>query len=66
VGVGVAVAAVIGLEIATQGLVDRMLSGVAAQAVSWSGMLLTLGLVTGAVAGGISARALNSSLAAAQ
>ena len=65
VGVGVAVAAVIGLEIATQGLVDRTLTGVVAQAVSWSRMLLTFGLVTGAVAGAISARALNSSLAAA-
>lgn len=65
VGVGVAVAAVIGLEIATQGLVDRTLTGVVAQAVSWSRMLLTFGLVTGAVAGAISARALRSSLAAA-
>jgi uncharacterized membrane protein len=65
VGVGVAVAAVIGLEIATQGLVDRTLTGVVAQAVSWSRMLLTFGLVTGAVAGAISARALSSSLAAA-
>jgi hypothetical protein len=65
VGVGVAVAAVIGLEMATQGLIDRTLTGVVAQTVSWSGMLLTLGLVTGAVAGAISARALNASLAAA-
>ena len=65
VGVSVAVAAVIGLEIATQGLVDRTLTGVVAQAVSWSRMLLTFGLVTGAVAGAISARALSSSLAAA-
>jgi hypothetical protein len=65
VGVGVAVAAVIGLEIVTQGLVDRTLTGVVAQAVSWSRMLLTFGLVTGAVAGAISARALSSSLAAA-
>jgi len=63
VGVGVAVAAVIGLEMATQGLVDRMLTGVVAQAVSWSRMLLTFGLVTGAIAGAISARALSSSLA---
>jgi hypothetical protein len=65
VGVGVAVAAVIGLEMATQGLIDRTLTGVVAQTVSWGGMLLTLGLVTGAVAGAISARALNASLAAA-
>ena len=65
VGVGVAIAAVIGLEMATQGLIDRTLTGVVAQTVSWSGMLLTLGLVTGAVAGAISARALNASLAAA-
>jgi hypothetical protein len=65
VGVGGAVAAVIGLEIATQGLIDRVLTGAVAQAVSWSIELLTLGLVTGAVAGAISARALSSSLAAA-
>lgn len=63
-GVGVAVPAVIGLEMATQGLIERMLSGVVAQAVSWGIMLLTLGLVTGAVAGAISAPALRSSLGA--
>jgi hypothetical protein len=62
VGVGAAVAAVMGLEIATQGLIDRTLTGVMAQAVPWSMMLLTLGLVTGAVAGAVSARALSSSL----
>jgi hypothetical protein len=62
VGVGAAVAAVMGLEIATQSLIDRTLTGVMAQAVPWSMMLLTLGLVTGAVAGAVSARALSSSL----
>jgi hypothetical protein len=64
VGAGVAIPAVIGLEAATQGLIDRAFDGVAAQAASWSRMLLTFGSVTGAVAGAISAPALRSSLAA--
>jgi hypothetical protein len=64
VGVGVAVATVMGLEIALQGLLDRDLPDIVAQAVVWGGILLTLGSVTGAVAGAISARALSSSLAA--
>jgi hypothetical protein len=66
VGVGVGVAAVIGLETALQGLIDQMPRTVLAQAGSWGGMLLTLGLVMGAVAGAFSARALNASLAAAK
>lgn len=65
VGVGVAVAAIIGLETVAQGLINRLPSGIAAQAVPWGLMLLTLGSVTGAVAGAISARALSSSLATA-
>ena len=65
VGVGVAVATVIGLEMAVQGLGDRPPTGVVARGVAWSAMLLTLGSITGAVAGAISARALSSSLAAA-
>jgi hypothetical protein len=65
VGVGVAVAVIIGLETATQGLFDQTPTSVVAQAVVWGIMLSTLGLVTGAVAGAISARALSSSLAAA-
>lgn len=65
VGVVVAVAAIIGLETATQDLIDWPLTSVVAQAAAWSIMLLTLGLVSGAVAGAISARALSSSLAAA-
>lgn len=67
VGVGAAVAVIMGLEAAILGLrlVDpESLSGVVARAVAWGAMLLILGLVTGAVAGAISARALNSSLAA--
>jgi hypothetical protein len=65
VGVGVAVAAIIGLETVAQGLIDRLPTGVVAQAVPWGLMLLTLGSVAGAVAGAISARALSSSLATA-
>ena len=65
VGVGAAVATIIGLETIAQGLIDRLPAGVAAQAVPWGLMLLTLGSVTGAVAGAISARALSSSLATA-
>lgn len=65
VGVGVAVATIIGLETATRGLFDQTPTSVVAQAVVWGTMLLLLGLVTGAVAGAISARALSSSLAAA-
>lgn len=66
VGVGSAVATIIGVELAIRSLIDQAPSGVLAQAISWGGMLLTLGLITGAVAGGISARALNSSLTAAR
>jgi hypothetical protein len=68
VGVGVAVASVIGLEAAvvSLGLIDPTSPppSVVAQAVAWGAMLLILGSVTGAVAGSISARTLNSSLAA--
>jgi hypothetical protein len=65
VGVGVAVAAVIGLEMATRDLVAGTPRGVVAQAVPWSAMLLTLGLAPGCRGGAMSARALNSALAAA-
>ncbi len=44
---------------------DQLPKGLASQAVPWGLMLLTLGSVTGAVAGAICARALNSSLAVA-
>lgn len=68
VGVGVAVASIIGLEAAVVGLgwIDpgSPPSSVAAQAVAWGAMLLILGSVTGAVAGSITARPLDSSLAA--
>lgn len=63
VGVVVAVAAIIGLETAAQGMIDRKTTGVVAQAVPWGLMLLTFGSVTGAVAGAISARPLSFSLA---
>jgi hypothetical protein len=66
VGVGVAVGTIIGLETVAQGLIARMPTGVVAQAVTWGLMLLTLGSVTGAVAGAISARPLGLSLLAAK
>lgn len=65
VGVGAAVATIIGLETVAGGPLSRLPSGLVAQVVPWSLMLLTLGSVTGAVAGAISARALSSSLGAA-
>lgn len=65
VGVGVAVAAIVGLETVAQGLIDQLPPGVAARAVPWGLMLLMLGSITGAVAGATSARALSSSLATA-
>ncbi len=64
-GVGVAVATIIGWETVAGGLMDQPPKGLVSQAVSWGLMLLTLGSVTGAVAGAISARALNSSLVVA-
>jgi hypothetical protein len=66
-GVGVAVAAIMGLEITVEALVDPTWepASVVAQAVTWGMMLFTLGSITGAVAGAISARAISSSLAAA-
>jgi hypothetical protein len=65
VGVGAAVAAIIGLE----GVVSLVVptfepTSVVAQAVAWGTMLLILGSITGAVAGSMSARALSSALAA--
>ena len=65
VGVGVAVAAIIGLESVAGGLMARLPTGLAARAVPWGLMLLMLGSITGAVAGAISARALSASLATA-
>jgi hypothetical protein len=67
VGVGVAVAAIMGLEAAVVGLglIDpaSLPTSPVAQAAAWGAMLLILGSVTGAVAGAISARPLSSSLA---
>lgn len=66
VGVGAAVATVIGLQFAVSLFVPTFEpTSVVAQAATWGLMLLTLGLVTGAVAGAISARPLSSSLAVA-
>jgi hypothetical protein len=64
-GVGGAVAAVMGLEVATRDLIGQELQGMAAQLAPWSAMLLTLGLVMGAVAGAISAPTLDTALATA-
>jgi hypothetical protein len=65
VGVAAAVAAILGLEVVTRGLVENRMSETAAEIFGWSLMLLTLGSVTGAVAGAMSARALRGALGAA-
>jgi hypothetical protein len=64
VGVGVAVATIIGVQMAVTALLDPPWDNltVIAQAVAWGLMLLILGSVMGAVAGAFSARALSYSL----